>query len=188
MRQRERLLATVCVVVTSLLSGCATPINAVGISSQEQGVQAERIELDVTTYLGDDQIFQEGDVIYYLVSMDRDAYLMFIHQDAENNLIKLYPNEVFGQAFHSAGHYFQVPDPARDGTLVISPPFGSETLWAFAASEPFPELTGQAVDSGLFVLEESINSIRERLYRYAVSVGSAYGEANVYLRTTPGSP
>ena len=175
------------------LSGCSTCVRTftgTGVTV-ERGAQVahgqDAIELEVTTYLGDDQIFVEGDVIYYLVSMNKDAYLMLILNDADGNLIKLYPNTAFGRAFHHAGRYIQVPDPVHEGTLVVSSPFGAETLWAFASTEPFPELNGEIQEAGLLILEEPIDVVREALYNHAVNVGSAYGEANVYMRTISGA-
>lgn len=187
MNERRRSKSLLYLFLAFSVMACAT------VDDVKQGSQALRgsqeasapgnIALDVTTYLGDHQIFVEGDAIYYLVSMDRDAYLVLVHEDAESNVIQIYPNAAFGREFHYAGSYFQVPDPILDGRLVVSSPFGLETLWAFASTKPFPEISRDVSASGLVDLGRSIQRVRDIFYKHAVHVGGDFGEASVVVKT-----
>ncbi|MDF1579452.1 MAG: DUF4384 domain-containing protein [Desulfuromonadales bacterium] len=143
------------------------------------------IKLEVTSHLGDGQTYRSGETISYLVNSDTDAYLLLIYEDVAGNLIQLLPNRYSGAGFYPKGTYLEVPDKAdrERFEFTIAEPFGLEHVWAFAATQKFPELAGDELENGLKLLHGSFSSIRDTLRKSAELNGSAYGEAHSMITT-----
>ena len=139
------------------------------------------INVEITTHLGDKQTFKEDDRLSFLVSLDRDAYLLMIYEDAAHNLIQVIPNRYRDSNHYQAGLFVSVPNREEPFRFVVTPPFGKETLWVFAADKPFPTLQGVTFDNGLKKLTEArsviFSRIRSNQYR------SLYGESNTTIFT-----
>lgn len=146
-------------------------------------VQADslgKINIDITTHLGDVKQFQEGDRIAFLLSLDTDAYLTVLYQNAAGEIIQLLPNRHQLTFFYKAGLFLSLPDPNSSFAFTIQPPFGQETLWVFAADLPLPALPGFYLADGLKKLSVGMSLIRKKL---AAHPKSAYGEARLVLST-----
>jgi hypothetical protein len=141
------------------------------------------IRLELTTARGDGVTFSQGEKIAYYVSSNRDAYLLLLYQDAENHLIQIYPNSRSGKGFHSAGEFMEIPDQTASFDFTITPPFGVEQVWAFAATEPFPTLQGKGLSNGLTVLQQGLTEVASQLRAHGKKPGMSYGEANVVVTT-----
>lgn len=139
-----------------------------------------KINLDVTTHLGDVRTFVEGDTVSFLLSLDRDAYVVLVYQNAAGQLIQLLPNKRQAQSYYKAGPFVPLPDAAAPFAFRIQAPFGREVLWVFAADVPLPPLPGRDLANGLKQLSGRIESIRRRLAAYPKS---AYGETKLILQT-----
>ncbi|MBU0674359.1 MAG: DUF4384 domain-containing protein [Proteobacteria bacterium] len=182
---------------TDILKGAATAIVAknmipYGLEVVPQGLtqsttpppkMAGAIRLDVSSHLGDGQTYQEGDVISYFANTDRDAYLLFIYEDAEHNLIQILPNKFSGNGLYPAGDYFEVPGARDKFQFVIQGPFGLERLWAFAATQKLPQLHGRELENGLILLSDSMTDVLQRLRTFGGTPGVAYGEAQAIITT-----
>lgn len=141
------------------------------------------IHLELTTQRGDGATFAKGEKIIYYVSTDRDAYLLLLYKDAENRLIQIYPNNRSGKGFHKAGEYMAIPDRSDPFDFTITPPFGVEQVWAFAATEPFLPLKGNGRSNDLTILQDGLNGILPQLRTHGKKAGVSYGEANVVVTT-----
>ncbi len=138
------------------------------------------IKLEITTHLGDRQTFVEGDTLSFLLSLDSDAYLLIIYEDAASNLIQLLPNSRMGNNLQHAGVFLTIP-PANAGfRFKVRAPFGAETLWAFASDVPFPELKGKRLNNGLKLLDSDIPAIQKQLLALP---RTAFGRAKLSIFT-----
>ena len=141
----------------------------------------QSINIEVSTHLGDKQRFKVGDKIAFLVSLDKDAHLLMIYQDAENNLIQVIPNQYRKQSFYKEGLFIAIPDRNEPFEFVVNPPFGTEKLWVFASSKKFPVLDGTSLENGLKKLEsdlpEILASIRPKNSRIK------FGESSTVITT-----
>jgi hypothetical protein len=144
-----------------------------------------RINIEITTHLGDKQTFEAGDQISFLVTLDRDAYLLMIYEDAEHNLVQVIPNSHHNDNYYKNGLFIAVPNRDDPFRFVVKPPFGQETLWVFASSKPLPSLPGTSLANGLKELSQPLATIKTRL-RTSTSAAS-YGEAKTTIITKPGS-
>jgi uncharacterized protein DUF4384 len=124
------------------------------------------INVTITTHLGDDQHFQAGDEISLLLNLDRDAYLLLVYRDASGNLVKLFPVRKNNNGWVSAGDFIPFPRRADRLRLIVSPPFGEEQVWAFAAAEAFPGTLLKNIDD--------IESLRKQLLSTGISFSAAH--------------
>jgi len=146
-------------------------------------IKEQSINIEVTTHLGDKQRFKAGDKIAFLVSLDKDAHLLMIYEDAEHNLIQVIPNDYRKQNFYKEGLFIAVPDRNEPFEFVVNPPFGSEKLWVFASSEQFPALEGIKLENGLKKLENNMSEILASIRPKNVHV--LYGESSAVITTEP---
>lgn len=103
-------------------------------------VASNKIDIEITTHLGDAQTFVEGDVISFFISLNQDAYVYILMQDATGKITQLVPNNYSQNNFFEAGLFIPIPNQSNPYKFTISPPFGKETLWAIATSGPLAEL------------------------------------------------
>ncbi|NOX92397.1 MAG: DUF4384 domain-containing protein [Gammaproteobacteria bacterium] len=132
------------------------------------------IHVTITTHLGDEQHFREGDEISLLLSLNHDAYVLLVYQDASGDLVKLFPVRKDDNGRVSAGDFMPFPRRADGLRLVVAPPFGEEQVWAFATAEAFPARP--------LLNTSDINTLRIRLQRSGIH----YSEAYTRLRTHAG--
>ncbi len=144
---------------------------------------AGKIDVAITTHLGDRQIFRAGDTVSLLVSLDRDAYLVIIYQDAAGNLIQLLPNPKAGNPRMSAGLFAAIPSAQAPYAFTITAPFGEEHIHVFAASQALPALPGKTLADGTLRLSDTLDAIVTRLRKTAAASGGDYGEAVTTLIT-----
>lgn len=144
---------------------------------------SKSINIEVTTHLGDKQSFKAGDKVAFLVSLDKDAHLLMIYEDAENNLIQVIPNTYRKNSFYEEGLFIAIPDRSEPFEFVIHPPFGTEKLWVFASSRQFPVLEGTTLDNGLKKLEKKLPAILASIRPKSSNI--PYGESSTVIKTEP---
>jgi len=144
------------------------------VIATEAPPETAAIHISITTHLGDEQHFREGDEISLLLNLDRDAYVLLVYQDAAGKLIQLFPNRKNDSGRIPAGNFIPFPRRADGLRLVVAPPFGEEQVWAFAAAETFPARPLLNVPD--------INTLRTRLRRFGV----VYSETYTLLKTHAG--
>ena len=142
--------------------------------------EQKKINIDVTTHLGDLVHFADGDNLFFLISLDQDAYLTVVYQNAEGDILQLIPNKNQQNRFYKSGLFIQLPGADSNFRFIIQAPFGQESLWVFASDLPSPELKGQYYENGLKKLTGTMDSIRKTL---AMKTELAYGETRLLLYT-----
>lgn len=136
---------------------------------------SENINIEITSHLGDEKEFFQGDQINFLISMDKDAYLLLVYQTSQNQLIQLYPNRHMPNKKYKAGVYFQIPDDHTPYQFEITPPYGRETVWIFASSTSFPNYQGKELDNGMKLLGGKVKFTLKRIKNHAKQ--GPYGES-----------
>ena len=142
----------------------------------------QNVHLEITTYLGDGQTFVEGDDIAFMLSLDQAAYVYLFYQDASGQLIQILPNREQTEHLFTAGSFIPVPDPEAAFKFTVQPPFGQETLWAFATDRPLPPLPGKALPNGMMRMAQDIEAIRRTIKKQSSTL---FGEAMLTLKTSP---
>ena len=87
-------------LITLLLSACSTYHKTTAITDETKLIT---IPLELTTHLGDQQQFVEGDEIQFLLSLGQDAYIYMYYVDAANNITQILPNENQPSNFYMLG-------------------------------------------------------------------------------------
>jgi hypothetical protein len=150
-------VATVCTLLNSALATNNKPIN-----------------LSITTHLGDEQTFREGDIVSFYVSLEKDAYLVIVYQDASDQLNVLLPNALHANNYFKAGWFVPIPNEQNPFQFRITAPFGKETLWVFASDKPVPPPT----------LPTTVASVRETIKKHCRQHNAVYEEASLSITTT----
>ena len=144
-----------------------------------------RIHVELTTEQGDNGVYREGDGMTFLVSIDQDAYLLFLYEDVNKNVLQLLPNKLSGDGFYMADIFIEIPNEGDAFSLKAGPPFGKETFWMFASTDAFPDLKGEVFSNGLKLVDYSVSEVQGRLKRHAEQNGTAYGEDKITVQVLP---
>lgn len=163
-----------------VIFGCLLISHAV--LAQQQSTSPKGINLDITTHLGDQQVFHAGDKLGFMLSLDEDAYLYLFYEDAENNLMQLLPSAQSEQHFFHAGLYIPVPDASAPFSFKVQAPFGNDQVWAFAMDRPALPLEGKQLANGLTLLSVTIEQVREAFNKQAIKI---FDESSKKILTRP---
>lgn len=144
---------------------------------------ADRLGVDITTHLGDQQVYLAGDELSFFVSLDQAAYLLIIYQDAEDNLIQLLPNQLLDNAQFPQGLFQAIPSAQAPFVFQIQPPFGQERIKVFAAEQTFPKLPGTRLANGMKQLQGTLREQEDYLRRYFDQAGVTLGESETRIST-----
>lgn len=150
-------------------------------SESRTSVSLQPVQLEITTHLGDDQSFRQGDPIRFMISLDKPAYVALFYQDANFELTQLLPNARRTSSFFKAGLYIPFPDQTADFELTAQAPFGVDRVWAFASDVPIATLEGQVMESGLKHIQLTIDQIRSIVMQGSKAL---YDEALLILTTS----
>lgn len=156
-----------CLLLTVFISGCSVTTNAESASNSKQ---LDPIPLELTTHLGDQQQFVEGDEIQFLLSLGQDAYIYMFYQDASGVIAQILPNANQRSHFYSAGYFQTIPEYENRYRFTISEPFGEETIWIIASDQSITPPTPAG----------SLERIRNHIKR---SSRQAYGEYALRITT-----
>ena len=149
-------------------------------SAYGRAEKSQNIHIEITSYLGDQQVFQRGDVLKFLLSLNRKAYLYVFYQTADQQLIQLIPNQHKNNNFFKADIFIEVPDEASPYQFIVSPPWGKESVYGIAVDTPL-QFEGTQLANGLKRLDISIDEIKERVVNMAIE---DYGWSDFSLVTS----
>jgi hypothetical protein len=180
---RSMLLRVSCRLLLACLPLSLIFMALVTVPTFAESATPNTIGIEVTTHLGDHQKFNQGDTIAFLVSLDKDAHILMIYQDAENNLIQIIPNRYRQQEQYRAGLFIAVPDSKEPFEFKVQPPFGEEKLWVFASNYKFPDLDGHELSNGLRKLNGNLKNILKAVR--PAGVDALYGESTTSVITEP---
>ncbi len=138
--------------------------------SQPARLELSSIPLELTTHLGDQQQFVEGDEIQFLLSIGQDAYVYMFYIDASNRVTQILPNPNQRSHFYSAGYFLTIPEYENLYRFTISEPFGDETIWVMASDQSI-------------TLDESLHDIGRIKNAIKQSSKKAYGEYALMITT-----
>lgn len=126
--QTSRLLAICWMLISALIFSAhgATPDKPANNSPV-------KLNIDITTHLGDQQVFVEHDVISFLISLDKAAYLYAFYQDAAGQVTQILPGKAMPEHFFQPGQYLPFPSANSGLQFQVQKPFGEEQLWVFGS-------------------------------------------------------
>ena len=120
-------------------------------------------------------MYRAGDRISLLVSLDRDAYLLVVYQDAEYNRHQIVPSEYQPDNFYRSGFYFPLFNERSAFEMVVSAPYGLETVWVYALTAPLPGII-KTVSAGLLPqIHFTHRELQQQLREYAAAHGLGLG-------------
>ncbi len=155
-------------LLTFLLAGCSATYEAT-INSSTTDLQV--IPLELTTHLGDQQQFVEGDEIQFLLSLGQDAYIYMYYIDADYNITQILPNENQQSNFYAAGYFLTIPEYKNLYRFTISEPFGNESIWVFASDQ---SITMKRSPGSIENIKQLIKKSSEKAYgEYVLNIVTA---------------
>jgi hypothetical protein len=83
--------------------------------------------------------YVEGDRVVVYVQSERDAYLKLDYFMADGCVLHLVPNTYRGQAFIRGGQTYSFGGDADPEHILITPPFGAETIKAMLSAIPIED-------------------------------------------------
>lgn len=143
------------------------------------------LTVSITTHLGDGQTFRAGDPLSFFISLDSDAHVLLLYEDASGAVSQLVPNPAFDRTFVAAGEFISMPPAEASFTFRVSEPFGTERVWLIASDQSLPGLPGRPTANGVTRVEGNATAIRQRLQDHVSRNGVRYGEASVAITTQP---
>lgn len=99
-------------------------------------------DLSITTSIGDNPTYVEGDPIQLLVTTPKSGYLYLYLIDPEGRASLIFPNALDDQNQLEAGFFLQVPSLDATYQFTATSPYGQERVVALlteAANEALPE-------------------------------------------------
>jgi len=143
---------------------------------------AQPVDVNITTHLGDQQSFVDGDRISFLLSLDNDAYVYLFYRDAAANLLQLLPNERMPNHFFNAGLFMPVPSAQQAFQFTVQPPYGDEFIYAIASSNDALVFPGKPLANGLILLERDLEKIIDVIRTKSKRL---FGRGELRLTTLP---
>ncbi|MFT5221211.1 MAG: hypothetical protein ACI9LO_003170 [Planctomycetota bacterium] len=155
-----------------------------GFSLSVHAVALKPIDVNLTTHLGDQQTFIEGDQLSFYLSLDTDSYVYLLYQDAQDQSYVLIPNANMPANFYAKRLFLPLPDAVSTFRFTIQAPFGNETIMVFASDFASPELFSSTVgNNGLVKIDTDLEQLRADLELVATHFG--YAELRLTTRPKP---
>jgi len=132
-----------------------------------------RIPVELTTHLGDQQLFIEGDEIQFLLSLGSDAYVYMYHMDTTGAITQLIPDARQQGHFYNAGYFMTLPEYDDGYRFIVSAPYGEHRVWVFASDA---DITDSYV-------RPRQGQIIEELAGLIKQASGSYGQAQLLLNT-----
>ncbi len=129
-----------------------------GSALKQQTTDRGGLNVDLTSYLGEDQRFAQDDELSFLISLSADAWLYMYYENAEGKVFQLIPSTLYPENRVMAGDFIPFPSSRADFHLQITPPFGAEKVWLIATQKPVNE--EKVFNTELRELPVSLNAIQ----------------------------
>ena len=144
-------------MVTSLLADTSSPSQSL-----------DTIPVELTTTVGHQKTFVEGEEIQFLLSLGDDAYIDMYHIDATGNIEQILPSTQQSSHFYKKGFFLTIPNYEKVFRFIVSQPYGDETIYVFASDQSLRDIN---VDTN--VESTTISDIRELIVSRSTA---AFGE------------
>lgn len=150
------------------------------VSSDNKPEALESVKIEITTHLGNQQHFAEQDVISFLISLDRAAFVYVFYQDASGHVYQLMPGKAQSRHYFEPGFYIPFPPENSAFQFVVQAPFGEEQLWVVASDQGQLQFKGR--DTG-----QGVKQLSQKPLELLVSIKTAstalFGEARLIIYT-----
>jgi hypothetical protein len=146
------------------------------------------LKVVVWTDRGDGGVYKEKEKLLIYVKANKDSYVKVIYHDALGNNIQIFPNERSGrQEKIAANTVYTIGGENSKFEFVVSEPFGTELIKAFASTEPFDEFDKGDIEptgNGLFVLKRNTKDMLSQVKGIQINKkGALFSESSVSLTT-----
>ena len=131
------------------------------------------IPVELTTHLGDQQLFIEGDEIQFLLSLGSDAYVYMYHIGTTGAITQLIPDARQQGHFYKAGYFMTLPEYDNGYRFIVSAPFGEHRVWVFASDADITDADVRPRQGQM--IEELAGLIKQ--------ASGSYGQAQLLLNT-----
>ncbi len=130
------------------------------------GLKKERVQVEITSFLGDNQSFVAGDAMQFLINLSVDSHLYLFYENAGGQVTQLIPSVIQPQAKSAKGDFVSFPPESGGFDLEVSAPFGEEKLW-IAACQKSVELPFNRSKDSLPVISLSLAQVKRALLQLA---------------------
>ncbi len=176
MRGRRKRL---CLLTTALVFNAVVLLAACGPRIRETG-----LVVDITSYLGDEQVFYARDQLSFLISLNDDAWLYLFYENAEGKLYQLIPSVLSPDNRLAAGDFIEFPPPQSSFAMEITAPFGRERVWLLA-SEKRLDLPA-SLNADLSEIHHSLEAIKNSLLQQLRKSRVRYAQDELFFNTAEG--
>lgn len=160
-----RITFSLCVVASILVGACAF-----------KG-EKSNLTVDITSFIGDGQAFEENDNLSFLLSLSEDAWVYLYYENAEGNVYQLVPSVLFQNNFIHAGDFIEFPSADAKFEIKISPPFGKERVWLVASTKQLSK--AQEFNTELNEIALDLEKIKRMLRTNAKHEKATFAEDNM---------
>jgi hypothetical protein len=121
------------------------------------------LEADITTQLGDNKTFYEGNKINLLISLSEESHVLIIYQTTDQRLYQIFPNNLGHGETIPTSTYRPLYSDSQTYHLPVTKPFGKEKVWLFASNTPLARLKHKPGHGVFREIEDSLDAIKNRL-------------------------
>lgn len=131
--------------------------------------------------------YKAGEKIRIMLEGNKDFFAQVVYVDASGNCITLLPNQYRVDTRFNGGKVYAIPGAEDRFDLEVGAPFGNESVYAFASTQPLPKTTGRDVGSGLSLCPGTLAQTRGIVLTERPQGGGAVErfEAKAALTTRP---
>ncbi|MBI5779479.1 MAG: protein kinase [Planctomycetes bacterium] len=115
-------------------------------SPTDQTVPAvdEKFAIKVWVNDGKAATYKQGDDLKFHFRANKDCSIYLYHRDGAGTVKMLFPNPYSSDNKIKGGQVYTIPDSKMNFGITVTPPFGTETVWAVASLQPMTEMDIQA--------------------------------------------
>ena len=139
-----------------------------------------RVNLELTTHLGDKQTFSENDILHFFISLDHSAYVYAFYKDAENNIFQISPGKAQSNHFFTEGIYMPFPEEQSDFKFQVVAPFGEEKIFLYASDQKQINFVSYKEQHNILRLKMSQKEIHNHI---KTSSKKLFGKTEIIIQT-----
>ena len=141
----------------------------------------DTIPVELTTTVGHQQTFVEGEEIQFLLSLGDDAYIYMYHIDATGNIEQILPSTQQSSHFYKKGFFLTIPNYEKVFRFIVTRPYGDETIHVFASDQSLLDINVDT-NADKNVASTTIGDIREQIISRSTA---AFGEDRFSFTSRP---
>lgn len=149
----------------------------------EQGVitdSVRQVKLELTTHLGDRQVFLVNDKLHFFISLDHSAYVYAFYKNAENNIFQISPGKAQSNHFFTEGIYIPFPEENSVFKFQVVAPFGEEKIFLYASDQKQIDFVSFKEQHNILRLKMSQKEIHNHI---KTSSNKLFGKTELVIQT-----